>query len=98
MSENIHVFAHGTAAEGKADTVRAIVTELAAQARQEPGNLHYMVHEAEPGDFYFFEVYQDQAAVDSHMASAHFKTAAGKFVPLLAKPPHIVTTRLIAGN
>jgi len=98
MSENIHVFAHGIAAPGHADAVRIIVSELAAQARREPGNLHYMVHEAEPGDFYFFEVYQDQEAVDAHMASAHFQSAAASFGPLLAKPPHIVTTKLIAGG
>jgi quinol monooxygenase YgiN len=97
-TQNIHVFAHGIAAEGQADTVRDIVTALANQAREEPGNLHYMVHEAGPGDFYFFEVYQNQAAVDAHMGSAHFKAAAAKFVPLLVKPPHIVVTKLIAGS
>jgi quinol monooxygenase YgiN len=99
MSE-VHVFAHGTAAPGKADEVREILHGLVAESIKEPGVVHYMLHEnpAQAGDFHFFEVYKDQAAVDAHMASKHFNEAAARFVPMLAGAPSIIPTKFLAGK
>ncbi len=99
MSE-VHVFAHGTAAPGKADEVREILHGLVAESIKEPGVVHYMLHEnpAQAGDFHFFEVYKDQAAVDAHMASPHLAAAFAAAGSLLAGAPSIVPTVAIAGS
>jgi quinol monooxygenase YgiN len=97
MSE-VYVFAHGEAASGKADEVREVLKALVKATREEPGNIDYRLHEdaAKPGSFYFYETYKDQAAVDAHMASPHFKQAAAKFGPHLAAAPSIVPVKRVA--
>jgi len=99
MSQEIRVFAQGSAAEGKADEVREILKALVVESNKEPGVVSYTLHEdiKTPGRFYFFESYRDQAAVDAHMASSHFKVAAAKFLPLLAGAPSIAATKIVAG-
>jgi quinol monooxygenase YgiN len=96
----IHVFATVVAQAGKEAELQAVLEELVAATRQEPGNLHYMLHTSAktPGTFYFFEVYKDQDAANGHMASPHFAAAVGKAGALLAAPPSIIETKLIAGS
>lgn len=96
----MHVFATLVSQPGKADTIRDAVTELATATRTEPGNLHYMVHEdpKHPGSFFFFEVYKDQAATNTHMKSSHLAAAFAKIGGLIASPPVITETKLIAGE
>jgi quinol monooxygenase YgiN len=96
MSE-VQVFAHGQAAAGHEDDVREALLALVKATREEPGNLSYKLHEdpSSPGNFYLYEEYADQAALDAHMASPHFAEAVGKFGPYLAAAPRIVpVTRL----
>jgi quinol monooxygenase YgiN len=50
------------------------------------------------GNFYVFEVYKDQAALDAHMASAHLAAAFAKSGPLLSGPPSITPTVVVAGK
>ncbi|WBO22073.1 putative quinol monooxygenase [Sphingomonas abietis] len=65
---------------------------VAAEARQEPGNHHYNVWREASGDrrYVFDELYADQAAVDAHMASDHFRAFAKAIGDLLTAPPLIV--------
>jgi quinol monooxygenase YgiN len=103
MSETdaeIAIFANVVAQQGKADEVRAALGELVAATRLEPGNVMYRLHEdpAKPGDFHLFEIYRDQAAVDLHMGSAHFKAAIAKIGTMLAGKPSIVPVKLVAGS
>ncbi|MDR3504994.1 MAG: putative quinol monooxygenase [Acidocella sp.] len=97
-STAIHVFATLTAAPGKADALRAILTALVTPSRREPGNLQYTLHETlqTPGVFHVYEVYADQAAVDAHMTSAHLQKALGEAGPLLGAAPSITATKQIA--
>ncbi|MDE8346912.1 MAG: putative quinol monooxygenase [Acidocella sp.] len=99
MSE-IHVFATVIAQPGKEGELQAVLETLVTATRQEPGNLHYMLHTSvkTPGTFYFFEVYKDQSAADAHMASPHFAAAVAKAGALLAAPPSIIETKKIAGS
>ncbi|RYU79544.1 putative quinol monooxygenase [Hymenobacter persicinus] len=71
------------------DTVRRLLIEAAAAVRQhEPGNLLYIAHESadEPGRFFIYEQYADQAAQIAHRAAPHFQDLVlGQIVPLLAE-------------
>ena len=53
----------------------AVFADLVATSRAEAGNLRYDLHQdiADENRFVFFENWRDQAAVDSHNASAHFQ-------------------------
>ena len=52
-----------------------VFTALVGESRKEGGNLRYDLHQdlQNPNRFVFFENWKDQAAVDSHNASAHFQ-------------------------
>jgi len=99
MSE-IHVFATVSAAAGKETELRDALVELVAASHEEPGVVHYILHEDPKtlGNFYVFEVYKDQAALDAHMGSAHLAAAFAKAGPLLGGPPRITPTVVIAGK
>lgn len=60
---------------------------LKAATRAEIGNVRYDYYQdpIDPTGFLLYEIYKDQAALDAHRASVHFKEQAlGKLVPLLA--------------
>ena len=72
-----------------AETVRGLMVQAAAAVRaQEPGNLLYVGHQdpKDPTHFLFYEQYIDQAALDAHVASSHYKQlVVGQIVPLLTE-------------
>lgn len=51
---------------------------LARMSRQEPGCVTYVPHwvESDPDTVLIYEQYKDEAAVEAHRASAHFKQHA----------------------
>ena len=55
--------------------IAEILRELALASRAEPGCVTYVPHvpEAEPDTVLIYEQYRDDAAVEEHRASAHFK-------------------------
>ena len=58
----------------------AVAKELVAKVNaNEPGCTLYALHHAEtPNTYVFMERYTDQAAVDAHRATDHFKTLGRK--------------------
>jgi quinol monooxygenase YgiN len=58
----------------------AVAKELVAKVNaSEPGCTLYALHRAEaPGTYVFMERYVDQAAVDAHRATEHFKALGRK--------------------
>ena len=60
---------------GEEDTVATILAQLGAKARAEPGVRLFLVHRniASPGQFLFYELFEDEAAFASHQQTAHFK-------------------------
>jgi len=60
------------------DEIEAILRELTAASRREPGCVSYVPHflEAEPDTVLIYEQYRDQAAVEAHRASPHFAELA----------------------
>jgi len=70
---------------------RELVTKVNAH---EPGCKLYALHHGEaPGTYVFLERYVDQAAVDAHRATEHFKTLGRKMGEYLDGRPEIVRLR-----
>ena len=72
--------------DGETEKVEAILRELAAAVRQEPGNLQFTVHRSleDANDFLLYEVYASEQAFRDHQATAHFKRLVlERAVPLL---------------
>jgi len=87
----ISVIAKLTAAEGKSGELEAALRGVVAAASEEEGLEVYSAHAAddEPGVYYFFEVYADQAAVDVHGKGDGMRAAMGAFGGLLAGRPEV---------
>lgn len=66
------------AKEGKEQEVARLFRDLTAASRKEPGCLGYTVHihNERPREFFLYEVYKDEAALDAHRASPHFQKVA----------------------
>lgn len=58
--------------------IAEILRELAAASRREPGCVTYIPHavEGDPDTVLIYEQYRDDAAVQAHRDSAHFKKYA----------------------
>ena len=79
-------------AEGKGGEFEAVFRDLAAQVRaNEPGNKMYQVFKskADGNTYVVMEVYADQAALEAHGKSDHFKAAGPKIGPMLGGKPDI---------
>jgi len=64
--------------EGDRDTIAGLLSRLTPASRQEPGCLSYIAHfvEAEPLTVVIYEQYVDEAALEYHRNSPHFKEYA----------------------
>jgi quinol monooxygenase YgiN len=63
------------------------LSRFAPQARGEPGVRRFTIHRSrtEASKFFFYEVFDDEAAFAAHQQTAHFKTLiAGEALPKLA--------------
>ncbi len=61
---------------GEEDAVAGILARLGEAARTEPGVKLFLVHRsaANPGQFMFYELFEDEAAFAAHQQTAHFKS------------------------
>jgi quinol monooxygenase YgiN len=78
--------------DGKGGEFEAVFRDLAAQVRaNEPGNQLYQVvkSRADANTYVVMELYADQAALEAHGKSDHFKAASPKIAPTLAGRPDI---------
>ena len=76
---------------GKETEFEGVFAQLArAVAANEAGNSYYkLFRTAETGVYKVLECYDDDAAVDAHRASDHFRTLGAKLGPCLAGAPEI---------
>lgn len=76
---------------GKEEAFEGVFAELAAAVRaDEPGNSYYRLFKTgETGIYKVLECYDDEAAVEAHRASEHFRTIGAKLGPCLAGAPEI---------
>ncbi|WP_082443987.1 putative quinol monooxygenase [Sphingomonas sp. Leaf242] len=79
---------------GKDDAFIAAAKTCVAASRAEPGVLHYELWREAEGEqrFVFNELYVDDAAVQQHMASDHFKAFSLAARDLAAGRPAIIVT------
>lgn len=78
--------------DGKGSEFEAIFAELAARVRaDEPGNLLYQLTRSrtEPNTYKVLEMYRDQAAIDAHRASSHFREIGAKMGSCMAGRPDV---------
>ena len=78
---------------GKGQEFEKVFGELAGQVRaNESGNKLYQVFKSrkDADTYVVMEIYQDQAALDAHGKSDHFKAAGPKLGPTLAGRPEIL--------
>ncbi len=70
------------------DNLVGIIRQFLPQAQRESGVKAFQIHQSltEPTKFFFYEVFEDEAAFADHQQSEHFKTLiVGQAVPKLAK-------------
>ena len=88
----VGVIATLTVAEGKNADFEAAFSELMAAVRaNEPGNEFYSVFQSKenPREYKVLERYVDQAALDAHGKSDHFRASGPKLAPCRAAAPVI---------
>lgn len=80
------------AKRGHEQGLRAALLALIEPTRAEPGNRDYMLFEGrdEPGTFYMREAFDDQQALDKHLASPYFLRFAEQAESLLAEPLQLI--------
>lgn len=80
------VSAHWRAKQGKEERLAALIEEMTAPSRAEPGNVFYQAQRSleDPQLFYLYEQYADEAAYAAHMDSEHFtRLVKGEAIPEL---------------
>lgn len=70
------------------DRVREELTQLAAQTRNEAGNINYLLHQAtdDANLFIIYENWKDQAALDFHMRQPYLQAFLKRTDALLERP------------
>lgn len=96
----ISLIAKLTAAEGKRDEVEAVLRGVIEAAEEEDGLEVYSAHaaDAEPGVYYFFELYRDDEAKAVHGKGDRMRAAMGAFAGLLAGRPEITLMTPVAAK
>lgn len=90
-TDPVFVIARVVASPGAAEALRAVLASLIAPTRAEAGCIQYdlLRDREDPGVFTFVEAWADDAALDAHFETPHFRDAAAKIGPLVAGPPDI---------
>jgi quinol monooxygenase YgiN len=75
-----------TAKPGKEKAAERLFRELTEASRQEAGCLMYLVHRHrdDPTRFFIYEQYEDEAALEAHRDTPHFKDIARGSLPQVA--------------
>lgn len=94
MPDKVAVIAKITVRPEAADEVEAVLRTLTEATAEEDGTVeHILNREGDSGSFWFYEVYDDQAAFDAHGQNPALPAAFKQFGNLLGEPPelHILT-------
>ena len=81
-----------TAAEGKGDELKAVISELVESVRAgEPGTLIYAAAQdnGNPDEFWFYELYESADAASAHSSGSALAEAGGRMRGLLAGRPEV---------
>ncbi|MBD8081585.1 putative quinol monooxygenase [Chryseobacterium caseinilyticum] len=96
-TKKVFVHAKWEVKEGKSETVIQLMREAAEKSSQEEGNLFYKVHQSQTdrNTLILYEGYANEAAVELHRNSDHFKEIVlEQVVPLLESREVILMNQL----
>jgi quinol monooxygenase YgiN len=95
----LHVMASIVVRPEHASAARALLADLAAKSRREPGCVAYELFQRadQPHVFRTVEQWLAAADVDAHMKTAHVAAAIATGGPMFAAPPEIVTFTRVDG-
>jgi len=83
----VRVIARAVAQEGRENQLRELLRGMLAPTRTEHGCRLYELYESDSKErFYFYELWEGQAALDAHAASPHFKHLEKTLGGLVAEP------------
>ena len=85
MSEPVVVYAEFTSRPERLAEVERLITGLAHDVHQEPGNVEFTVYQRaeDPCRFFVFERYADQSAFEAHISAPYgavFNAALGDLI------------------
>jgi quinol monooxygenase YgiN len=94
------VIAKITALPGLRDEVVAVLSDVVAASKDEPGTLLYAmnVDRSEADVVWFYELYSDEAALAAHGGSEAMKAAGGKLRDKAAGRPELHLLDLVDGK
>lgn len=95
---SIRVVAHIRPKQGSEGQVERVLRDLITPTHTEAGCRRYELYRntADARDLTFIEEWDDDAALDAHLASAHLSAARARLAELLEGPTDIRRYRLIA--
>lgn len=81
------IVARAAVKEGKEAAFIDAAKAVVKATRKEPGCISYTLYQSpmESSSFIFYEEYEDDAAIDAHANSDHFKIFAGTISDILAE-------------
>jgi quinol monooxygenase YgiN len=99
LMAEVRVIARSVARKGKESQLRELLRSMLAPTRAESGCKLYELYESDlKGHFYFYEIWESQAALDQHAASAHFKHLEQTVGELVREPFAVnILQRILAG-
>ncbi len=89
-----------TAAEGKADEMRAAIEKMVADVdSNEPGVAAYTLHtsESDPHKFYLYEQYDSEDALQAHGQTEHMAAFGGSLRGIAGGRPEIIKLNVVVG-
>jgi quinol monooxygenase YgiN len=93
----IRVIARSVARRGMENQLRGLLRGMLAPTRAESGCKLYELYESDSkGRFYFYEIWESQAALDQHAASPHYKHLEQTVGELVEVPFEVNILREIA--
>jgi quinol monooxygenase YgiN len=95
----VHVIARSVARRGRENQLRELLQGMLAPTRAEWGCKLYELYESDSkGRFYFYEIWESQAALDQHAASPHFKHLEQTIGQLVQEPFEVnILERILTG-
>jgi quinol monooxygenase YgiN len=83
----VPVIARAVARKGKEDQLKELLQSMLAPTHAEPGcKLYELYQSGERGRFYFHEVWENQAALEQHAETPHYKRLESLVRDLLDEP------------
>jgi quinol monooxygenase YgiN len=97
MPATVHVIARFLAKAGKEDELKAVLTALVPASRREIPCYQYdlLSNPSDPREFCFVERWENDAALDQHLAAPHVVTALAQAEPLLEGQPDVRRYRIL---